>query len=301
MLVDLNHQLYLGSTQQLLNSGIPEPEMIISKAGLDRDLNRKVWMVLGEGAVFILILILGFLRVRKTIFKELDLASRQNNFLLSVTHELKSPIAAIQLQLQTLISRDVDKPTRDKVLGAALKETSRLKLQVEDLLQVARLETGRTPLELEKVDLSTLVEESIKQKFSNFLEEGRILIELEKGCFVNADPEGVISILSNLLENAIKYSEADSSVHINIKKQERNIVLSVRDNGPGISAAEKEKVFDRFYRSGNENTRGAKGTGLGLYIVKQLAEGMSADLVLSDNQPTGSIFSIVFKKWVSED
>lgn len=301
MLVDLNHQLYLGSTQQLLNSGIPEPEMIISKAALDRDLDRKVWMVLGEGAVFIIMLILGFLRVRKTIFKELDLASRQNNFLLSVTHELKSPIAAIQLQLQTLRSRDVDKPTQDKVVGAALKETSRLKLQVEDLLQVARLETGKNALELQKVDLCALIDETIRQKFGNFLDEGRILINLEKGCFVNADPESVVSILSNLIENAIKYSERDSSISIKTKTQDQQTTLSVTDKGPGISAAEKQKVFDRFYRSGNENTRGAKGTGLGLYIVKQLAEGMSADLVLTDNHPTGSIFTISFKKTVSED
>lgn len=294
MLVDLNHQLYLGDTQQLLNSGIPEPELIISKAALDKDLNRKVWMVLGEGAVFMVILILGFLRVRKTISKELDLAGRQNNFLLSVTHELKSPIAAIQLQLQTLLSRDVDKPTQDKVLGAALKETSRLKLQVEDLLQVARLETGNDSLELEQVDLAKLVEETVKLKFISYLDQGRIDLDLEEGCNVKADSEGVVSILSNLTENAIKYSGDDSRIRISMMSNAQKVNLVVADNGPGISASEKQKVFDRFYRSGNENTRGAKGTGLGLYIVKQLAEGMNADLVLTDNQPTGSVFTITF-------
>lgn len=294
MLVDLNHQLYLGDTQQLLNSGIPEPELIISKAALDKDLNRKVWMVLGEGAVFMVILILGFLRVRKTISKELDLAGRQNNFLLSVTHELKSPIAAIQLQLQTLLSRDVDKPTQDKVLGAALKETSRLKLQVEDLLQVARLETGNDSLELEQVDLTKLVEETVKLKFISYLDQGRIDLDLEEGCNVKADSEGVVSILSNLTENAIKYSGDDSRIRISMMSNAQKVNLVVADNGPGISASEKQKVFDRFYRSGNENTRGAKGTGLGLYIVKQLAEGMNADLVLTDNQPTGSVFTITF-------
>ena len=180
MLVDLNHQIYLAETRQMVNSGLPQTEMLIAKAGLDQDLNRKVWMVLGEGAVFMVILIIGFLRVRKTIFAELELASRQNNFLLSVTHELKSPIAAIQLQLQTLRSREVDKATRDKILDASLKESSRLKSQVEDLLQVARLETGRNSLSIENLNLSELIDETSITHFKDKLDSEGLKLRLNQ-------------------------------------------------------------------------------------------------------------------------
>ena len=295
MLVDLNHQLYLGHTDQLATSGLPAPEMVIMKAQMDSDLNRKIWMVLGEGAVFMIILIFGFLRVRKTIFKELDLAGRQNNFLLSVTHELKSPIAAIQLQLQTLRTRNVDKVTQDKIIDSSLKETSRLRSQVEDLLQVARLETGRNSLSMKDVDLAKVTLETLTVQFKDKLDSGRVKFESADNGQVPADKEAVVSIIVNLVENALKYTGVDTTIKVKVSPGRSSTYLTVEDQGVGIPAAEKKKIFDRFYRSGNENTRGAQGTGLGLYIVKQLAEGMNAELELYDNSPTGSVFRVSFR------
>jgi signal transduction histidine kinase len=107
---------------------------------------------------------------------------------------------------------------------------------------------------------------------------------------------GYTSVLINLIENAIKYSDENSEVTIVLSDDETNIFLEVKDKGYGIPKEEKEKVFDKFYRVGNEDTRKSKGTGLGLYIVKRFVEIYNGTVELTDNIPNGSIFKITFPK-----
>lgn len=113
---------------------------------------------------------------------------------------------------------------------------------------------------------------------------------------MNTDVVGFTSVVINLLENAIKYSGEEGEVNVALNEDSANVFLSVTDTGIGIGDADKTKVFDKFYRVGNEDTRKTKGTGLGLYIVKRMVEIGNGEITISDNQPRGTIFNLRFPK-----
>ena len=157
MLVDLNYELYL---VHLRSSGITEmsaPEHQILEGQLGQDLSRRIWMVLGEGAVFMFLLLIGMGKVRSAVNSEMELARTQNNFLLSITHELKSPLAALKLQLQTLRQRQLDPEKQQQILGRSQKESERLQLLVEDLLLTARMDSGKGKLNIEDLNVSEII------------------------------------------------------------------------------------------------------------------------------------------------
>jgi len=171
MLVDLNSEIYNLKLRLLLILEMAAPEQQLQKAMLDRKLAHRIWMVLGEGAVFVFILLLGFWAVKKSIAKERSLAELQKNFLLSITHELKSPLAAIKLQLQTLQLRVLPEEKRQQIYHRSLKDTERLQKLVKNLLLVNRLEAGNVPLAKKKMDLSALWRKQVmptKLKATNF-------------------------------------------------------------------------------------------------------------------------------------
>lgn len=296
MLVDLNHDLYLLHLKAAdLPELLPQEQQII-KGQLDEDLKRRIWMVLGEGAVFLILLVLGLRKVRSAIFSEMELARQQNNFLLSVTHELKSPLAALKLQLQTLKQRVLSPDKQQEIIGRSQLETERLELLVEDLLLTARIESGRKELKLENIDLGGLVNEFVSTHYASEIETGVVVVQISNKNRAKADVEAVHSVLSNLVDNAIKYGGDDLSVVVDVRSNDKSVQLTVSDNGPGISQAEQTKVFDRFYRAGNEETRKSKGTGLGLYIVSRLVEQMYGNITLRSGKVGGCIFEITLPR-----
>lgn len=252
-------------------------------------------MILGEGMVFTISLIIGIWLIMNSSKKELDAAKARKNFLLSISHELKSPLASIKLTFDTLLKRNLDKNMVDKFSLIALKETERLERLVNDLLLATRLETIYTST-FEPVDIVEITKNtyhSFKSQYPN--------IQIEFDCQIpklvlNIDKIGFISILNNLIENAIKYSVDQPIIHINLNSNNNKIDLIVEDQGVGISESDKKHIFNRFFRSGNEETRNTKGTGLGLYIVKQMAKIHKAEVSVKDNHPKGSIFCVTFPK-----
>lgn len=292
MLVDLNYDLYQLNLQSAnLPALLPQEQQII-KGQLDEDLSRRVWMVLGEGAVFLILLVLGLRKVQSAIVGEMELARQQNNFLLSITHELKSPIAALKLQLQTLRQRVLEPEKQQAIMERSQNETERLQLLVEDLLLTAKIDSGKKELRIEKVDLAKVVADFVRSRYSGELDAGTVELRMEDKCVAHVDIEATESILSNLVDNAIKYGGQGLKIEVDVKPAKEHSVLTVSDNGPGISAEDHTKVFDRFYRAGNEETRRSKGTGLGLYIVARLVEQMNGKTTLKSNEPTGCVFSI---------
>ena len=123
----------------------------------------------------------------------------------------------------------------------------------------------------------------------------KIISDIEPGIHFEIDKTSFPSIILNLLENAVKYSEADSTVTLTLKKNQNTIILSVKDEGAGISDEDKSMIFQKFYRAGNEETRSTKGTGLGLYIVNYLVEQHNGTISVKNNSPKGSIFEIIFQ------
>jgi two-component system phosphate regulon sensor histidine kinase PhoR len=288
LLYDLNTELYN------LKNASPE-RSYISKTPTDIDrLNKKKIMILGEGVVFLSLLAWGMIQTRKSFKKETQLAMQQKNFLLSVTHELKSPIASVKLLLQTLIKRELTKDKQLELISRAENEATRLDQMVENILIATQIENHIYSIHANQTNISELISHITEQQ-NTIHPTIKFHQSIQKNVMFNCDEIAMKSIILNLLENAIKYSDENPEIAIQLSSDQHQILINISDKGIGISDEEKEMVFNKFYRSGNEETRKTKGTGLGLFIVKYLVNQHFGKISIYDNQPKGSIFEIKFK------
>lgn len=294
MIVSLHGQIYDLSLAELLAGPLPDPEKQLAKAEMDRQLSLKVWMVLGEGTVFIGLMLLGFRAVRRAVQREFELGQQQRNFLHSVTHELKSPIAAIRLHIQTLAKRALEEDKKQRLYASALTEADRLQRLIDNVLLAARLEAGRLPMDPTLIDVAIELRTILQRAYEPEISNGRIVLIATEGMKVKCDTEAFNSIINNLLTNALKYSPNDTPVLIQVELLGNEVVITVTDHGQGISDHEKALVLTKFYRSGQEDTRRSKGTGLGLYITAELASANKGTVRFKDNVPTGTVAEVVF-------
>ncbi|MBK9734540.1 MAG: HAMP domain-containing histidine kinase [Saprospiraceae bacterium] len=252
---------------------------------------RTKFMILGEGMVFGISLILGLWFIQKAYSKELENTRKQKNFLLSITHELKSPIASINLITETLLKRQLSSEKITDLHHSILSESNRLEKLINNLLLTTRI-NNRYQYNFESVDIVEIISEvvnKVKLQYSN----ASITTQFStKKMYVSADKEAMISLITNLIENACKYSIDQAAVNVSVKTTTMDMIIEVMDQGVGISNLEKAKVTGQFYRSGNEELRQTKGTGLGLYIVEKITHAHRGKLKISDNHPKGTIFSI---------
>jgi signal transduction histidine kinase len=263
-------------------------------ADLQKKKTVRVYMIVGEGTVFLLILLFGVYQVRKSIKRESELANQKSNFILSVSHELKTPIAATKLQLQTLLKHELDRDKQKELLNNALSENNRLHKLVDNVLMANQIENNNLTLQKENLNLSELLENTVKRYFSEYVEKKHISLNIESAIFYSGDKELLPSIFINLIENAIKYSYERIAIEIVLKNTTNTPILEIKDQGCGIPDNEKETVFQKFFRSGSENTRKTKGTGIGLFIVKSICDLHQITIKIMNNQPKGSVFQIQF-------
>jgi len=290
----LNNEISHLKTELNLLKGESEEQIILQGNEINAKLHNRWIMISSEGAVFIGLLLIGIIQIRKTFKKENELSNRQKNFLLSVTHELKSPIASAKLQLQTLQKRELSKEKQLEIIGNAISDTERLNNLVENILLAAKIDNSIFHLHRERVNLSDYITENMNQMIMLFNYKQKVVLDIEPAIFLDIDKTTFPSIILNLFENAIKYSPADSVITLQLKKQNDQIILRLKDEGIGISETDKKNIFDKFYRVGNEETRKTKGTGLGLYIVKHIAEQHNGIVTVKKNEEKGSIFEVVF-------
>lgn len=295
MLIELNievfdHKIELAKLQ--VSKGAAHESAL---KDLDNKLHARFWMVAGEGTVFLALLIYAIIRLMKAYNREMELAMQQKNFLLSITHEFKSPLAAVKLNMQTMQRHALEPGRQAMIISSTIHETDRLNTLVENALLAAQIETHRYHLAKEKFDFSACVETVLKNRMVTLDNKANhISGDIDEGIYITGDCIAATSIVLNLLENAEKYSPQNAEISVSLKKKNREVILSVADNGFGIPAGEKEKIFEKFYRVGNEDTRKSKGTGLGLYIVKKLVEMHGGKIMVSDNIPRGSVFQLFF-------
>ena len=258
---------------------------------LEKRYRRQEWMILGEALVFVFSLIIGIWLINRGYHKEVIAAQQRRNFLLSITHELKSPIASVKLVLETLQKRTLQREQVEKLTDTGLNETERLYRLVEDLLLSAKLETAYQP-NLEAIDLSKMLREWIQKMSSKYSHASFNYYENIINPVLIADKSGLNSVVINLLENAVKYSPSKPLIDVRLSQQHDVICFEIADQGIGIEDKEKKQIFEKFYRVGNEDTRKTKGTGLGLYIVNQIVKAHRGTIAVLDNQPRGTIFRI---------
>jgi len=253
--------------------------------------SKRVIMIMGEGAVFLLLLLVGIWQIRRSIRKELKLSERQNNFLLSVTHELKTPLAANKLYLQTITKRELSKEQSEDLLKKAIEENIRLERMIDNILNASRLENKVLKLEKESFSMTALIQQ-VATRFNTIMDKELVLVESSEDVEIVADKFMIETVLNNLVENALKYSGKESPVIIYIENDVSAITFGVKDNGPGIDKKFKDIIFKKFYRIGNEEVRTQKGSGLGLFIVAELVRKHNGTVVCLDNTPKGTNFQI---------
>lgn len=256
---------------------------------------QSMGMVMGEGSVFIFLLFVGAYFIHASIKKEDKLKEQQQNFLMSVTHELKSPLAAIKLSIETIVKRDLDKEQQAKLLRNSLKDIERLDDLVENMLLATKIESRTYSFPKEEFDLSELVTRiTDRLQVHSCGYEQIITTNIKDGIKVMGDKFALSSVVTNLVENAVKYSGPCAEVTVELCQNDGKPFLTVSDKGPGIPDGEKMHIFDKFYRVGDENVRKSKGTGLGLFIVKEVLQNHDADISVKDNTPQGAIFEVTF-------
>jgi len=235
------------------------------------------WRELGTlilGVIFFGIVIAGL--VLNTIFlvREIRRNEQQDSFLHAVTHELKTPLTSIRLYLQTLQSRSVDEKQRDEFYRVMLLDSDRLVATVDKVLHAAELKHSENKFE-DVVDMEKLVRECLEDARTHHHlspDSLRLLVETSEGAAkVIGNKEELRSALSNVLDNAIKYSREKVDIQVELSAGEK-VSVRVRDNGIGIPRAELKRVFRRFYRVGDREVARVKGSGLGLFIVRSIAK-----------------------------
>lgn len=259
------------------------------------EMGRKFYMILGEGAVFFLIILTGFLLTYRSLNKEIQVGNQQKNFLLAITHELKTPIASLKLYLQTILKRDLDQTKRNEILEKSIKDADRLNGLVENILLATKIDDDGFPLNPENLDLSDMMQTKALELLESSGKEVDVEFFIQPDVKFRGDKDAFDSILTNLMSNALKYAPEKTSMCVTLVQKGGEIALSVSDEGPGIAFEEVDKIFEKFYRSGNEETRSQKGTGLGLYIVKKLVEQHNGIIQVKPNKPKGSIFVASFR------
>ena len=227
----------------------------------DADINRRMLMIMSEGLVFLLIILVGLWRIRYSMKKDMILATRQKNFLLSVTHELKTPLASNKLMLQTLLKRDLDATMRGEILEKAISENVRLENMIDNILNATKLEHKSLQTHSSRISINDL-SQNVVDRFIKTYQISGLQIKHKTQSFISADESMVESIIVNLIDNAVKYCENKPEITIEICEIGKFVCIDVIDNGIGIDKAIQSDIFKKFVRVGDENVRSKKGSGL---------------------------------------
>jgi signal transduction histidine kinase len=237
-------------------------------------------MFAAEGATFLCILVAGTALILRSVRREMELMRQQANFLSAVTHELKSPLASIRLFIETLELRDPPPEKRARFLANMRGDIDRLDGLVNNILAVARLDSGRFLVHVGRGDLGRDVAEVV-QALGKDPSQRRLSVDLALPAaplLARYDLGVLKTVLRNLLDNAAKYGGADQPVRVAVARQGQWAAIEVRDQGIGLAAEEREKIFQKFYRVGEEMVRQTEGTGLGLYLARELVRQVGGSI-----------------------
>lgn len=253
------------------------------------------WGALIVGVIVFTLILVGLSFYLFLIIKEVRLNQRQANFVDSVTHELKSPIASLKLYLETLEMRSVTDEQRNRFYHVMGEELDRLDHLITQLLEVGRLDAIGAQSEPEDIALESMLHKCGSAACAHHKRDESTTITYDlKPAIIHAKPLVVETIFRNLMDNAIKYAGDPPSVEVQVRVTERGRVLTrIMDNGHGVPPELRKRIFGLFFRAGSELTRRQKGTGLGLYIVNTLVRLMRGRISVHDrpNQP-GSVFEV---------
>ncbi len=257
--------------------------------------SERQWAYLTIGTIAFSLILVGLVFYLVLIIKEVRLNQRQANFVDSVTHELKSPIASLKLYLETLQMRELDKQQQSKFYHVMETELHRLDQLISHLLEVARLDAIGQESDPEEILLGPLLRRCAESACAHHkctIDEV-FTFDIEPAT-VHARRLVLEMIFRNLLDNAVKYAAEQPAVDVRVQVNSRGrVVTRITDNGEGVEPEIRKKIFRMFYRGGSELERTQKGTGLGLYIVRTLAQILKGHVIVHDREGgPGTVFEV---------
>lgn len=260
---------------------------------------RKTAQYLGEGVTFFLLIIAGAVFVFRAVRRELMISRQQQNFMIAITHELKTPISVAKLNLETMQKRKLDEGQQKRLIQTTLEETNRMNALCNNMLLSSQMEAGGYGITFEETNISELIGKAV-QDFVTRYPQQKIEADIAADIFINGDRLLLQILANNLIDNAIKYGNKELPINISLSEKNNKIIFQVKDQGKGIAVEERDKIFTKFYRVGNAATKAAKGTGLGLYLTKKITQQHNANITVTDNTPSGAIFAIVLNSSIEK-
>lgn len=261
---------------------------------------RQVWLPISSSLVFIAVIIFCFIYAIKVIIRQKALSDIKNDFINNMTHEFKTPLATVSLAVEALQDPELSNQDkfRNRYLGIIKDENKRLVTQVEKVLQAAALDKKDFRLKLETINLTELLESTVDQ-ISLQIEKRGGKIEFQnrlKNPEIEGDAFHLTHIFNNLLDNANKYSKENPLIRVEAWEDRDQVIVSIRDQGIGMTKDAMKKIFDKFYRVPTGNVHDVKGFGLGLSYVKTMLEAHNGEIHVTSELGKGSTFTINLPK-----
>lgn len=253
------------------------------------------WLILFEGCFLMLLILAGVYVIFVYWNKQNRLNQMQSNFVASVSHELKSPLASIQLYLETLKYQDVSSEEEKDFVETMLLDTQRLSGLIDNILQSSKADPKAMALQFQPVDLGEFLAEVV-QGHKRLLEEKKCAVDLnlEDSPTLNLDQRALRMVFNNLISNAIRYSPVGSPLNIHLHKNGKYWEVDFEDQGIGFEKKDMKKIFRKFYRVQNKDTQNIEGAGLGLFISSEIVKHHKGRLkVSSPGRGKGAMFSVL--------
>ena len=260
---------------------------------IENDSKRNTDKYIAEGVTFLILIFIGAFFVYRSTSKQFRVQLQQQNFMMAITHELKTPISVAMLNLETLQKYQLDAEKQKKLIRMTLQETARLDTLINNILVSSQLEGGGYASSKEELDFSSLFKDCVKEAKTRYPERN-FIENIEPEIEIAGDPLLLQLLISNLIENAVKYSPKEKPIICKLNRSGKDVLMNIIDEGIGIADTEKTKIFEKFYRTGSESTRKTQGTGLGLYLCSKIAGDHNADISVTNNIPSGTNFAIHF-------
>lgn len=260
----------------------------------EQEIHRQIMVGL-EGTFFLVLILVGAWLIYRSLLASEKLKFHQQNFLLAVTHELKTPLASMKLSLDSLQSPKISPEKKAAVIPRAQEDIRRLEKIIDNILQAGRFERSNQPLAVASTDLTRLVNQTLDDLAKLRSDQPvKIVRQIEDGVRISADSHALARALEAVLENCLKYHDnRPIEVTVTLARRDRLAEIIITDKGSGLSATELQAVFDRFYRVGNEMTRRTPGTGLGLYLAREIIKAHHGRIeALSDGLGKGTTIKI---------
>lgn len=224
------------------------------------------WVILTEGLLLLVSILVGVYVIFLYWSKQSSLVKEQRHFISQVTHELKSPLASLQLHLETIRRHQPEPEKMAPLLETMLSDTTRLNGLIDNLLSANRVGQKHWQLDLQTIDFSAFVEKYFRVRQFDLPKAGKLTMNIEPGLYAAIDPDAMETVLRNLLENAILYSDKSPDITVTLKRDDHRCCFMMADKGRGIEQIDQKKIFNMFYRARRKDEN-IRGTGLGLFIV----------------------------------